>query len=107
MGAVGSFSFGIIGLCISFLPIIIAVLRKNVYRRQVIIYQVILIGLEFCFSLVTGLLGFAFQSMVIVGIFGIISAIWSIFSLVAWIYILIHAIKDREMTILKKFGINI
>lgn len=33
--------------------------------------------------------------------------IWSLISIVLWFYILIHALRDQQMTLLSRFGINI
>ena len=33
--------------------------------------------------------------------------IWALISIVLWFYILIHALRDQQMTLLSRFGINI
>lgn len=35
------------------------------------------------------------------------AGIWSLISIVLWFYILIHALRDQQMTLLSRFGINI
>ena len=86
---------------ISFIPTLVAYLRNNIYKKQVLIYQIIMLVAGFVVSLVFGLLSQVIPFMVI------FSILWSVFSCVAWIYILVNAIKNTRMTILSKFGINI
>lgn len=86
---------------ISFIPTLIAYLKNNIYKKQVLIYQIIMIVASLAVSLVMALLTSIIPFMVI------FSYLWSIFSLVAWIYILVNAIRNTQMTILSKFGINI
>lgn len=90
-----------VGLVISFIPTLVAYLRNNIYKKQVLIYQIIMLAAGFVVSLVFGLLLQVTPFMVI------FSILWSVFSCVAWIYILVNAIKNTRMTILSKFGINI
>ena len=90
-----------VGLVISFIPTLVAYLRNNIYKKQVLIYQIIMLVARFVVSLVFGLLSQVIPFMVI------FSILWSVFSCVAWIYILVNAIKNTRMTILSKFGINI
>lgn len=98
-------AFSVIGLLfstvISFIPTLIAYLKNNIYKKQVLIYQIIMIVASLAVSLVMALLTSIIPFMVI------FSYLWSIFSLVAWIYILVNAIRNTQMTILSKFGINI
>lgn len=91
----------VVGLVISFIPTLVAYLRNNIYKKQVLIYQIIMLVTGFVVSLVFGLLSQVIPFMVI------FSILWSVFSCVAWIYILVNAIKNTRMTILSKFGINI
>lgn len=91
----------VVGLVISFIPTLVAYLRNNIYKKQVLIYQIIMLVAGFVVSLVFGLLSQVIPFMVI------FSILWSVFSCVAWIYILVNAIKNTRMTILSKFGINI
>lgn len=91
----------VVGLVISFIPTLVAYLRNNIYKKQVLIYQIIMLVAGFVVSLVFGLLSQVIPFMVI------FSILWSVFSWVAWIYILVNAIKNTRMTILSKFGINI
>lgn len=97
--------FSVIGLLfstvISFIPTLIAYLKNSIYKKQVLIYQIIMIVASLAVSLVMALLTSIIPFMVI------FSYLWSIFSLVAWIYILVNAIRNTQMTILSKFGINI
>lgn len=98
-------AFSVMGLLfstvISFIPTLIAYLKNNIYKKQVLIYQIIMIVANLAVSLVIALLTSIIPFMVI------FSYLWSIFSLVAWIYILVNAIRNTQMTILSKFGINI
>ncbi len=89
------------GLVISFIPTLIAYLRNNIYKKQVLTYQLIMLVAGFVVSLVFSLLARLIPFM------AIFSSLWSLFSLVAWIYILVNAIKNTRMTILSKFGINL
>ena len=91
----------VVGLVISFIPTLVAYLRNNIYKKQVLIYQIIMLVTGFVVSLLFGLLSQVIPFMVI------FSILWSVFSCVAWIYILVNAIKNTRMTILSKFGINI
>lgn len=91
----------VVGLVISFIPTLVAYLRNNIYKKQVLIYQIIMLVTGVVVSLVFGLLLQVTPFMVI------FSILWSVFSCVAWIYILVNAIKNTRMTILSKFGINI
>lgn len=91
----------VVGLVISFIPTLVAYLRNNIYKKQVLIYQIIMLVTGFVVSLVFGLLSQVIPFMVI------FSILWSVFSCVAWIYILVNAIKNTRMTLLSKFGINI
>ena len=97
LGLVGA----LFGLVISFIPTLIAYLRNNIYKKQVLIYQLIMLAAGFVVSLVVTLIARLIPFMVL------FSSLWSIFSLVAWIYILVNAIKNTRMTILSKFGINL
>ena len=98
-------AFSVMGLLfstvISFIPTLIAYLKNNIYTKQVLIYQIIMIAANLAVSLVIALLTSIIPFMVIFGY------LWSIFSLVAWIYILVNAIRNTQMTMLSKFGINI
>lgn len=89
------------GLVISFIPTLIAYLRNNIYKKQVLTYQLIMLVAGFVVSLVFSLLARLIPFM------AIFSSLWSLFSLVAWIYILVNAIKNTRITILSKFGINL
>lgn len=91
----------VVGLVIFFIPTLVAYLRNNIYKKQVLIYQIIMLVTGVVVSLVFGLLLQVTLFMVI------FSILWSVFSCVAWIYILVNAIKNTRMTILSKFGINI
>lgn len=91
----------VVGLVISFIPTLVAYLRNNIYKKQVLIYQIIMLVARLVVSFVFGLLLQVIPFMVI------FSILWSVFSWVAWIYILVNAIKNTRMTILGKFGINI
>lgn len=99
---IGFIALMVVSLVISFIPTLVAYLRNNIYKKQVLIYQIIMFVAGFVISLVFGLL-----SQVIPFVMNILSILWSVFSLAAWIYILVNSIKDTRMTILSKFGINI
>jgi len=102
LGIVGFGIAFVITMAISFLPTIIAFIRGNTYKRQVLIYQLIMTA----GSVVVGICVF-FCSMFIPILGSIASTVWGLFSLVAWGYILLNAIRDDEMTILSMIGINI
>lgn len=70
-------------LAISFISILVAYLSNNIYKKQLLIYQIIM----FVASLVIGLLA---QLILFVATF---NHLWSIFSLVVWSYILVNAKK--------------
>ncbi len=91
----------VVGLVISFIPTLVAYIRNNIYKKQVLIYQIIMLVARLVVSFVFWLLLQVIPFMVI------FSILWSVFSWVAWIYILVNAIKNTRMTILGKFGINI
>ncbi len=94
-----------IALCISFLPSILAVLKGNIYKGQVIKYQLLIVLANVLISLAITLVSKLFKLAAF--IVSIVGGIWSLISIILWFYILIHAFKDTEMTLLSKFGINI
>ena len=97
----------VIGLCISFLPSVLAVLRGNIYKGQVIKYQLIVIAINILVSIVVALINAVLKARFIMIICAIGSGIWSIIAIVLWFYILINAFRDTQMTLLSRFGINI
>lgn len=97
----------VIGLCISFLPSVLAVLRGNIYKGQVIKYQLIVIAINILVSIVVTSINAVLKVKFIMIICAIGSGIWSIIAIVLWFYILINAVRDTEMTLLSRFGINI
>lgn len=107
---------GLIGLgvsfCITFLPSILAMLRGNVYRGQVIKYQLLHLAANIAVSMVTGVIAFLSMNMglelgFIMIIVTIGTVIWILTSIVLWFYILINAIQDTQMTLFSRFGINL
>lgn len=90
-----------------FLPSILAVLKGNIYRGQVIKYQLILFAANILINAATVLVDLALRINFIMIICTIGDLIWFIIALVLWFYILINAFRDTEMTLLSRFGINI
>lgn len=97
----------IIGLCIAFLPSALAVLKGNIYKGQVIKYQLIFNAINILVSIVVQLIITVLKSQFIMIICIIGGRIWSVIAIVLWFYILINAFRDTEMTLLSRFGINI
>lgn len=105
---IGSSLFSlIIGLCIAFLPSALAVLKGNIYKGQVIKYQLIVIAISILVKIAVIFINRLLKATFIIIICAIGSKIWSITAIVLWFYILIHAFKDKELTLLSRFGINI
>lgn len=96
-----------ISLCIAFLPSVLAVLRGNVYKGQVIKYQLIVIAVNILVSLAVSLINAVLKARFIMIICAIGRGIWYIIMIALWFYILINAFRDTEMTLLSRFGINI
>ncbi len=136
-----------VGLCIAFLPSILAVLRGNINKGQVIKYQLIILVITILVSVVVSFIGVTsvktgFQqnemtqaavdmteqaapeatapeatapeangvaagSRILTIICAIGGGIWALISIVLWFYLLIHALRDQEITLLSRFGINI
>ncbi len=96
-----------LGLIVCFLPTIIAILKRNVNAKQVLIYQILLTVANIGFIIVIEILGFVLALPIVGTMFNIISIVWGLFMLVMWLYVLLNALRDTEMTLLKKFGINI
>ena len=83
---IGWNAFGVIlSIIIGFIPSIIAFVKQNIYKGQVVLYQ----GIVFVINLLNIL------PRIIV--FNIIRNIWDVVFAVIWIYFLVHAIKDKEM----------
>lgn len=97
----------LIGLCINFLPSALAVLKGNVYKGQIIKYQLIVVAINVLVSVGASIITSIIKGKVIRIICLIGSGIWSIIAIVLWFYILIHALRDQQMTLLSRFGINV
>lgn len=96
-------------ITIPFLATIIAFLRKNINRQQVLKYDLIILVLSLVFHLAIALIGVILMrlSVVFMYLIGIVTFGVEIALFALWIYNLVFAIKDRELLLLKKFEINI
>ena len=91
----------VIGIVVFFIPTVIAFIRGNCNKSQILKYQIAVIVLSIIVGIVSFLIG------LLVGFLStLISAVWGLVSLVAWIYFLICAVKDSDITILDRFGIH-
>ena len=91
----------VIGIVVFFIPTVIAFIRGNCNKSQILKYQIAVIVLSIIVGIVSFLVG------LLVGFLSaLISAVWGLVSLVAWIYFLICAVKDSDITILDRFGIH-
>ena len=130
----------VIGLGVYFAPSALAILKGNIFKGQVIKYQLIILVITIVILLVVSVFGIfsaariepnrmsqaamevtqdaqpevatpaessASGAKILSMICVIGGGIWSLVSIVLWFYILIHALKDQQMTLLSRFGINI
>ncbi len=130
----------LIGFVICFLPSILAVLRGNVFKGQVIKYQLIVLAITvvvvvalsvffiFASSEVqsnsmeqsavvltqeasVGAADSAENDMTAARTVGVVllagGALWLLIAVILWFYIFLHAMRDQQMTLLSRFGINI
>lgn len=91
----------VISLCVCFLPTLIAYIKGNMYKKQVLIYQILMVAARVGIAIVCGVISIVFPYITILNV------VWAIISFVIWIYILVNAIKNTRMTLLDCLGINI
>ena len=109
--AVGSASFAglliplLAGVVVNFIPSILAVLRGNIYRGQVIKAQLVVFVLDLLVAGVVALLGVVLALSK--GILAVLAGLWGLAALVLWVYTAYHAWVDREMALFSQFGIRL